>query len=162
MWRRLSSHLATQDIKPLYRAAGVGGRHSVLIMTDKEIKDESFLEYLNIFLNTGELPNLFPRDEYDAIIGDIAVEYTKIHPPKGDEEPAAEELWHFFIERVRNFLHLVLCFSPVGDKFRSRAQKFPAVRTLPAATTPSHIHPSPHTPHATCEPAVPTLRASRR
>ena len=122
----------------------------MLIMTDKEIKDESFLEYLNIFLNTGELPNLFPRDEYDAIIGDIAVEYTKIHPPKGDEEPAAEELWHFFIERVRNFLHLVLCFSPVGDKFRSRAQKFPAVRRcqLPPPPRTSTLHPTPHMPHA--------------
>ena len=57
-----------EDINPLYRSAGVGGRHSVLIMTDKEIKDESFLEYLNIFLNTGELPNLFARDETDAIL----------------------------------------------------------------------------------------------
>ena len=34
---------------------------------DKEIKDEAFLEFFNIFLNTGELPNLFPRDELEAI-----------------------------------------------------------------------------------------------
>jgi hypothetical protein len=35
--------------------------------------------------------------------------------------------WEFFIEKVRKFLHVVLCFSPVGDKFRIRARQFPAL-----------------------------------
>lgn len=29
--------------------------------------------------------------------------------------------------QVRKFLHVVLCFSPVGDKFRIRARQFPAL-----------------------------------
>jgi dynein heavy chain len=28
---------------------------------------------------------------------------------------------------VRKYLHVVLCFSPVGDKFRIRARNFPAL-----------------------------------
>ena len=127
MWRRLSSHLATQDIKPLYRAAGVGGRHSVLIMTDKEIKDESFLEYLNIFLNTGELPNLFARDELDAIYAEVAEAWNKSPYAKPGEDPTHDELWSYFIDRVRANLHIVLCFSPVGPKLNARTQKFPAL-----------------------------------
>lgn len=29
--------------------------------------------------------------------------------------------------QVRKYLHVVLCFSPVGDKFRVRARQFPAL-----------------------------------
>jgi len=33
----------------------------------------------------------------------------------------------FFLNRVRDNLHIVLCFSPVGDKFSRRAQQFPGI-----------------------------------
>ncbi len=29
--------------------------------------------------------------------------------------------------QVRKYLHVVLCFSPVGDRFRVRARQFPAL-----------------------------------
>ena len=29
--------------------------------------------------------------------------------------------------QVKKYLHVVLCFSPVGDKFRIRARQFPAL-----------------------------------
>ena len=38
-----------------------------------------------------------------------------------------ENLWEFFIDKVRRNLHIVLCFSPVGDKFRIRARQFPGL-----------------------------------
>ena len=43
------------------------------------------------------------------------------------EDPSAAELWNSFINRVKDCLHTVLCFSPVGVKFRTRAQKFPSI-----------------------------------
>jgi dynein heavy chain len=113
-----------EDFKPLYRRAGVQGKGVVFLMTDKEIKKEGFLEYINIFLNTGELPNLFPRDELDAIIGEMGPVYEGVF--KGSE-PTQDDLWAFFINRVRSNLHMALCFSPVGPKFRSRAQAFPGL-----------------------------------
>ena len=33
----------------------------------------------------------------------------------------------YFYDNVRTHLHMVLCFSPVGEKFRDRALKFPAL-----------------------------------
>jgi dynein heavy chain len=33
----------------------------------------------------------------------------------------------FFMDRVRKNLHMSICFSPVGDAFRNRAKKFPAL-----------------------------------
>ncbi len=44
---------------------------------------------------------------------------------KGEASPA--QLYAFFIEQVRKNLHLVLCFSPIGDAFRTRVRMFPSL-----------------------------------
>ena len=33
----------------------------------------------------------------------------------------------YFLERVRNNLHVVLCMSPVGEPFRNRLRMFPSL-----------------------------------
>lgn len=41
--------------------------------------------------------------------------------------PDRKNCWEFFIKLIRKNLHVVLAFSPVGDDFRNRAKKFPAL-----------------------------------
>jgi len=60
-----------EDIKLLYKTAGIKGRPVCFIFTDAEVKDEGFLEYINQILSTGEVSGLFAKDEVDAIIGDM-------------------------------------------------------------------------------------------
>ncbi|XP_027742700.1 dynein heavy chain 5, axonemal-like isoform X4 [Empidonax traillii] len=112
------------DLKILYRTAGQKGKGIVFLFTDNEVRDESFLEYMNNVLASGEVSNLFARDEIDEITQDLIPAMKKEYPRRS---PTGENLYNYFLARVRNNLHVVLCFSPVGEKFRTRALKFPGL-----------------------------------
>ncbi|KAI4504021.1 hypothetical protein M0802_000492 [Mischocyttarus mexicanus] len=112
------------DLKKLYREAGTVSKGLTFIFTDNEIKDEAFLEYINNILSVGEIAGLFPKDELEDI-------YTAVTPlmKKDDPKrpPTQDNLYDYFITRARNHLHIALCFSPVGERFRLRSLKFPAL-----------------------------------
>ena len=70
---------------------------------------------------------MFARDELDIIYGESAIYYAKSPYAKVGEDPTQDDLFSFFIDRVRANLHIVMCFSPVGPKLNQRTQKFPAL-----------------------------------
>ena len=45
------------------KSTGGLGKPTVFLITDSQIKEESFLEDIDSLLNTGEVPNLFAADE---------------------------------------------------------------------------------------------------
>ena len=111
-------------IKGLFGLAGHKGFPTTFIMTDAEIKREEFLEYINMVLSTGEIPGLIPKDEKEIWLGELKTLFIKNYRIK---EPTQQQVYEYFINRLRDNLHIVLCFSPVGTKFRERARKFPAL-----------------------------------
>uniref|UniRef100_H0ZBP1 Dynein axonemal heavy chain 8 n=1 Tax=Taeniopygia guttata TaxID=59729 RepID=H0ZBP1_TAEGU len=113
-----------EDLKVLYRTAGQEGQGITFIFTDNEIKEESFLEYVNNLLSSGEISNLFARDELDEITQSL-VPVMKKELPR--HPPTFDNLYEYFLSRAKKNLHVVLCFSPVGEKFRARSLKFPGL-----------------------------------
>ncbi|KAM4579488.1 dynein axonemal heavy chain 8-like, partial [Fundulus diaphanus] len=112
------------DLKLLYKTAGADGKGITFIFTDNEIKDEAFLEHLNNVLSSGEVSNLFAKDEMQEITQNLIPVMKKELPRI---PPTFDNLYEYFIARAKKNLHVVLCFSPVGQKFRSRCQKFPGL-----------------------------------
>ena len=51
----------------LLKTAG-GGKTMVFLITDTQIKEESFLEDIDSLLNSGEVPNIFAADEKSEIM----------------------------------------------------------------------------------------------
>lgn len=58
-----------------------------------------------------QVANLFARDEMDEIMGELIPIMKKEFPRR---PPSNENLYDYYLTRVRNNLHVVLCFSPVS------------------------------------------------
>jgi dynein heavy chain len=112
------------DIRELYRIAGVLNKKTTFIFTDNEVKQESFLEFINNILTTGEIANLFNRDTLEALMGEMRPIFIKECRGQIDTD---QNVYQYFIDRVKKNLHIVLCFSPVGEQFRKRNLKFPGL-----------------------------------
>ncbi|XP_068083304.1 dynein axonemal heavy chain 7 [Anabrus simplex] len=114
------------DIKNILRRASSSEQHCVFLFTDSQIKEESFLEDLSNLLNSGEVPNIFPVDEKADICEKMRIiDRQRDRSMQTDGSPVA--LFNLFIQIVRDQLHLILAMSPIGDGFRIRIRKFPAM-----------------------------------
>uniref|UniRef100_A0A8C3KFB9 Dynein axonemal heavy chain 3 n=1 Tax=Calidris pygmaea TaxID=425635 RepID=A0A8C3KFB9_9CHAR len=118
------THEWKDDVKRVMLKAGVGNNNVSFLFCDNQIKDEAFVEDINMLLNTGDVPNIFATDEKAEIVekmqGAARMENRKI-----EATPLA--MYNFFIERVKKNLHIVLAMSPIGDAFRNRLRMFPSL-----------------------------------
>ncbi|XP_051841933.1 dynein axonemal heavy chain 7 [Antechinus flavipes] len=115
-----------EDLKLILRKSSEGEMQGVFLFTDTQIKKESFLEDINNLLNAGEVPNLFAVDEKQEICEKMRqIDRQRDRTKQTDGSPIA--LFNMFIDRCRDQLHVVLAMSPIGDAFRNRLRKFPAL-----------------------------------
>ncbi|XP_017769725.1 PREDICTED: dynein heavy chain 7, axonemal-like [Nicrophorus vespilloides] len=115
-----------EDIKVILRKASASDQHAIFLFTDTQLKEESFLEDISNLLNSGEVPNLFAMDEKIEICEKMRqLDRQRDKSLQTDGSPVA--LFNFFIQIIRDQLHVVLAMSPIGDGFRNRIRKFPAI-----------------------------------
>jgi len=93
------------------------------------VKEESFLEYINQLVMTGEVAGLFPREEMDALLNDVRGVFKRESPGNAPmfvflPRKGLRTSWtrlqcqgthHWLaprsdaLELVKGFLHLLLC-----------------------------------------------------
>lgn len=115
-----------EDVKTILQKTTSSENHSTFLFTDSQIKEESFLEDINNMLNTGEVPNLFNNEEKAAICEKMrALDRQRDKALQTDGSSVA--LFNLFVQIARDQLHIVVAMSPIGDAFRNRIRKFPAL-----------------------------------
>jgi len=125
-----------EDIKTAYQKAGAQGNKQLFILTDGQIIDDRFLMYINDILSTGYIPELFAQDELEELTGRVRSEAKA-----NGYLDTPDQLFAFFLEKVKVNLHMNLCFSPVGDTFRIRSRMFPGLLN---STSIDYFHAWPH------------------
>lgn len=124
--RQYGSNEWHEDVKLILKTISASDLHGVFMFTDMQIKQESFLEDVNNMLNSGEVPNLFTNEEkYEICEKMRQIDRQRDKSVQTDGSIAA--LFNFFVQIVREQLHIVLCMSPIGAALRNRVRKFPAI-----------------------------------
>ncbi|XP_025062794.1 dynein heavy chain 3, axonemal [Alligator sinensis] len=113
-----------EDVKRVMLQAGVSDKKVCFLFCDNQIKDEAFVEDINMLLNTGDVPNIFAADEKAEIVEKMQAA-ARTEGKRIEATPLA--MYNFFIEKVKKNLHIVLAMSPIGDAFRNRLRMFPSL-----------------------------------
>ncbi|VVC38387.1 Dynein heavy chain, domain-2,Dynein heavy chain domain,Dynein heavy chain, P-loop containing D4 domain,P- [Cinara cedri] len=116
-----------EDLKRILgRAVSSLDQHVLFLFNDSEIKMEAMVEDINNLLNSGEIPNLYPVDEKIELCDKIRM-IDKQRDKSLQTDGSITGLFNYFIQIVKEQLHVVLAFSPIGNDFRTRIRKFPSL-----------------------------------
>ncbi|XP_037881601.1 dynein heavy chain 3, axonemal [Glossina fuscipes] len=112
------------DLKKILLSAGFNLNHTVFLFSDSQATDEAYVEDINGILNCGDLPNLYQLEDKAAIMENM----TSVARQLGKVvDPLPSEMYAFFIDRVREQLHVALAFSPIGESFKERIRMYPSL-----------------------------------
>jgi len=115
-------HEWREDLKRILLKTGEEGKDLTFLFSDTQIVKEYFLEDVNNILNSGEVPNLLDENDETQIIN------TMRPLAQAAGEPLTKVAMHsFFVKRIKQHIHLIICMSPLGEAFRTRLRNFPSL-----------------------------------
>ena len=99
------------------------------LINDNHIIDEYFLVYINNFLSSYWVDEIFEtkQDLEGWMVKSLKSSAPNLGFTKSASDYTMEGLFNYLIYRVKINVHLILCMSPVGDTLRIRARKFPSI-----------------------------------
>lgn len=115
------------DLEPAYRMAGVAARPVMLLLNERDLREDVVAENVSSFLSTGVFPTFEGADERAHILKSATFAWSKAGAGTNGEHPLPEQVWSWFSERARNNLHLVICSPPGGTSLLQQGKRFPAI-----------------------------------
>jgi dynein heavy chain, axonemal len=67
-----------EDLKNLYRIAGAQNKPTTFLFDETQIKYETFVEDINNILTSGEVPNLFTKEEIGGVVDEVRLVYIAV------------------------------------------------------------------------------------
>eukprot|EP00392_Amoebophrya_sp_AT5.2_P006221 g6231.t1 len=111
-----------EDLRVVLKKCGQLDKTTTFLFCDTQIVKEQFVEAMSNILNSGDVPNLYPQEEMDQIVGSCKALASQAGLP-----PTKTNIFNCYVQRVKKNLHVVLAFSPLGDAFARRLLMFPAL-----------------------------------
>eukprot|EP00933_Yihiella_yeosuensis_P041142 TRINITY_DN35573_c0_g1_i1.p1 TRINITY_DN35573_c0_g1~~TRINITY_DN35573_c0_g1_i1.p1 ORF type:complete len:1671 (-),score=457.77 TRINITY_DN35573_c0_g1_i1:233-5206(-) len=111
-----------EDVKKCLMKAGVEDKVMIFLFCDTQIVKEDFVEAINNILNSGDVPNLYVNEDFEAISTSCRALCQQL-----GMQPTKANLFSAYLSRVKKNTHVTLAFSPVGDSFRNRLRMFPSL-----------------------------------
>ena len=110
-----------EDLRKIFRMCGIDNTTTVLHLDDSNLKDDFYLEDICMTISSGEIPNLFTREDLININNSLR--------PIAEQFGATteSEIWNLFTKRVSTNLHFILTFSPTSQDYQQRCQMFPQI-----------------------------------
>ncbi|XP_017783105.1 PREDICTED: cytoplasmic dynein 2 heavy chain 1 [Nicrophorus vespilloides] len=106
------------ELKLAMQFSGVEGEQVYLLLEDHVMKGP-ILNILNILLSSGEVPGLYNAAEQESLIAGLKDEASR--------ENFDGDLYKFFVERVRNKLHVIVCLEKDNDSFWKILESCPSL-----------------------------------
>ena len=123
---KLSKSFTPIDFRELLKEkmlpSGCDAKDTTFVLNDTQIMYESFLEDVNNILNTGEITNLYSKDDYEKMNESLTKVLNRKKVPVNKDN-----IYDEYIEQLRDHFHIILTMSPVGDLLRNRCRKFPSL-----------------------------------
>ena len=114
-----------KDLRSLFLSAGQQRRPTCFLFWQLE---SNFVEVIDSVLRTGTVPGgLFDPDELRSITAELSPHFAIDCP---DVVENAYNLEKYFYATVRNNLHIFICMSPVGSRFRELGRDFAGLINL--------------------------------
>ncbi|SCO60367.1 dynein heavy chain, putative [Plasmodium berghei] len=93
----------------------------ILFLKESKIHDNFFI-YINEYMCTNNIIDLYTKEEKDCVINNI----RNIAKSENIKE-TDNDIFDYYIKKVNENLHFILCFSPTSNNFRDKANNFQCI-----------------------------------
>lgn len=123
--RNYSMNQWTEFLKAMLLKVSSTESHGVFLITDAQVKDIRFLDDISNLLQSGEILRLFDPDEIKEICEKMSA-IDKQRDKTLQTDGSSKALYEFFVNLIREQLHVIICVSPENGKFHDMLRDYPS------------------------------------